>query len=166
MKRRIWISICILLGCGAVFAIGALEDAIKTKPELTSLLPEGALLSIEARDFGSLLRDWNTSEEKRAWLTSDNYSAFSTSRLFTRLSQAQDEFSAAAGLPADGSLLEKVVGKQSCLGLYDIGNLEFVYVTRLEQQAIENTPLWQTRAKFEQRTEAGTAFYVHKDAQS
>jgi hypothetical protein len=166
MKRRLWISVCILLGCGAVFAVGALEDAIKAKPELPSLLPEGALLSIEARDFGSLLHDWNTSEEKRAWLTSDNYSAFSTSRLFTRLSQAQDEFSAAAGLPTDGSLLEKVAGKQSCLGLYDIGNLEFVYVTRLEQQAVENTPLWQTRAKFEQRTEAGTAFYVHKDAQS
>jgi hypothetical protein len=166
MKRRLWISICILLGCGAVFAVGALEDAIKAKPELPSLLPEGALLSIEARDFGSLLRDWNTSEEKRAWLSSDNYSAFSTSRLFTRLSQAQDEFSAAAGLPTDGSLLEKVAGKQSCLALYDIGNLEFVYVTRLEQQAIENTPLWQTRAKFEQRTEAGTTFYVHKDTQS
>jgi hypothetical protein len=154
------------LGCGAVFAVGALEDAIKTKPELTSLLPEGALLSIEARDFGSLLHDWNTSEEKRAWLTGDNYSAFSTSRLFTRLSQAQDEFSAAAGVPTDGSLLEKVAGTQSCLGLYDIGNLEFVYVTRLEQQTIENTPLWQTRAKFEQRNEAGTAFYVHKDAQT
>jgi hypothetical protein len=167
MKRRLWISVSVLLlGCGAVFAVGALEDAVKTKPELPSLLPEGALLSIEARDFGSLLHDWNTSEEKRAWLTSDNYSAFSSSRLFTRLSQAQDEFTAAAGLPADESLLEKVAGKQSCLGLYDIGNLEFVYVTRLEQQAIENTPLWQTRGKFEQRTEAGTAFYVHKDAQS
>jgi hypothetical protein len=167
MKRRLWISVSVLLlGCGAVFAVGALEDAIKAKPELPSLLPEGALLSIEARDFGSLLHDWKTSEEKRAWLTSDNYSAFSNSRLFTRLSQAQDEFSAAAGLPADGSLLEKVAGKQSCLALYDIGNLEFVYVTRLDQQTIENTPLWQTRGKFEQRTEAGTAFYVHKDAQS
>jgi hypothetical protein len=167
MKRRLWISVSVLLlGCGAVFAVGALEDAIKTKPELTSLLPEGALLSIEARDFGALLHDWNTSEEKRAWIVGDNYSAFSTSRLFTRLSHARDEFSAAAGLPTDGSLLEKVAGTQSCLGLYDIGNLEFVYVTRLEQQAIENTPLWQTRAKFEQRTEAGTAFYVHKDAQS
>jgi hypothetical protein len=167
MKRRLWISGCVLLlSCGVVFAVGALEDAIKSRPELPSLLPEGALLSIEARDFGSLLHDWNTSEEKRAWLTSDNHAAFSTSRLFTRLSQAQDEFSAAAGLPADGSLLEKVAGKQSCLGLYDIGNLEFVYVTRLEQQEIENTPLWQTRAKFEQRSEAGTAFYVHKDAQS
>jgi hypothetical protein len=167
MKRRLWISVSVLLlGCGVVFAVGALEEAIKTKPELPSLLPEGALLSIEARDFGSLLRDWNTSEEKRAWIVSDNHAAFSNSRLFTRLSQAQDEFSAAAGLPTDGSLLEKVAGKQSCLALYDIGNLEFVYVTRLEQQAIENTPLWQTRGKFEQRTEAGTAFYVHKDAQS
>lgn len=167
MKRRLWISISVLLlGCGAVLAIGALEQALKHVPELPSLLPEGALLSIEARDFGSLLHDWNTSEEKRAWLTSDNHAAFSNSRLFERLSQAQDEFSAAAGLPADENLLEKVAGKQSCLGLYDIGNLEFVYVTRLDQQAIENTPLWQTRGKFEQRNEAGTAFYVHKDAQS
>lgn len=167
MKRRLWISVSVfLLGCAAVFAVAALEDALKTRPELPSLLPEGALLSIEARDFGSLLHDWNTSEEKRAWLTSDNYSAFSNSRLFTRLSQAQDEFSAAAGLPADNSLLEMVAGKQSCLALYDVGNLEFVYVTRLDQQTIENTSLWQTRNKFEQRSEAGTAFYVHKDAQS
>jgi len=167
MKRRLWISIAILLlGCGAVFAVGALEQAIKPKPELPSLLPEGALLSIEARDFSSLLRDWNSSEEKRAWISSDNHAAFSNSRLYERLSQAQDEFTAAAGLPADQSLLDKVAGKESCLALYDIGNLEFVYVTRLDQQGIENTPLWQTRAKFEQRSEAGSVFYVHKDAQS
>jgi hypothetical protein len=165
MKRRLWISIAVLLlGCGAVFAVGALERAIKPKPELPSLLPEGALLSIEARDFSSLLRDWNTSEEKRAWLTSDNHAAFSNSRLYERLSQAQNEFSAAAGLPADESLLDKVAGKESCLALYDIGNLEFVYLTRLDQRKIEGTPLWQTRSKFEQRSEAGSVFYVHKDA--
>jgi hypothetical protein len=156
----------VLLGCGVLFAVSALEQLTKPKPELQAMLPEGALLSIEARDFGSLLRDWNTSEEKRAWLTSDNHAAFSTSRLFGRLSQAQDEFSAVAGLRTDGSLLEKVAGKESCLGLYDIGNLEFVYVTHLEQREIENTPLWQIRGKFEQRSEAGTPFYVHKDSQS
>jgi hypothetical protein len=167
MKRRLWISAgVLLLSCAVVFAVGALERALKPQPELPSLLPEGALLSIEARDFGSLLHDWNTSEEKRAWLASDNHADFSTSRLFTRLSQAQNEFSAAAGLPADANLLETVAGKQSCLGLYDIGNLEFVYVTRLNQQQIESTPLWQTRSKFEQRSEAGNPFYVHTDAAS
>jgi hypothetical protein len=167
MKRRLWISAgVLLLCCGVVFAVGALEREIKSQSELPALLPEGALLSIEARDFSSLLHDWNMSAEKRAWLTSDNHAAFSNSRLFTRLSQAQNEFSAAAGLPADGSLLERVAGKESCLGLYDIGNLEFVYVTRLDQQQIDNSPLWQTRSKFEQRSEAGSAFYVHKDASS
>jgi hypothetical protein len=165
-KHLLWGAGALLLGVGVVFAVGALEQAVKSKPELPSLLPEGALLYLEAKDFGSLLQDWNTSEEKRAWLSGDNHAAFSTSRLFGRLSQAQDEFSAAAGIPTGGSLLGKVAGKQSCLGLYDIGNLEFVYVTRLEQQAIESTPLWQTRGKFEQRNEAGTPFYVHKDAQS
>ena len=167
MKRRLWSAVAVgLVGCGVVFAVGALQQAANPKLELPAVLPEGALLTIEARDFSALLRDWNTSEEKRAWLVSDNHAAFSNSRLFNRLSQAQDEFTAAAGLPTDESLLEKVAGKESCLGLYDIGNLEFVYVTRLDMNEIESTPLWQIRDKFEQRTEAGTAFYVHKDADS
>lgn len=167
MKRRLWSAIVVLLaGCGLVFAIGQIEQFIAPAPQLASMLPEGALLSIEAQDFSSLLKDWNTSAQKRDWILSDNYAAFSNSRLFSRLSQAQDEFSAAAGLPADGSLLERVAGKQTCLALYDIGNLEFVYVTRLDQQAIEGTPLWQTRSKYEQRTEAGATFYVHKDERS
>ena len=167
MKRRLWSAVVVLLaGCGLIFAIGQIEQAIAPAPQLASMLPEGALLSIESPDFSSLLKDWNSSAQKRAWILSDNYAAFSNSRLFSRLSQAQDEFSAAAGLPAGGSLLERVAGKQSCLGLYDIGNLEFVYITRLNQQAIEGTPLWQTRSKYEQRTEAGTTFYVHKDEQS
>jgi len=167
MRRRLWISIgALLLICGAVYAVDTIVPSFKAQPELTTLLPEGALLSIEARDFSSLLHDWNSSDEKRAWLTSDNHADFSDSHLFTRLSQAQDEFSTATGLPTDASLLERVAGKQSCLGLYDIGNLEFVYVTRLDQSQIEATPLWQMRGKFEQRTEAGTPFYVHTDVQS
>ena len=167
MKHLLWGAAgALLLGVGVVFAVGVLEQASKARPELPGLLPEGALLYLEAKDFSSLLQDWNTSAEKRAWLGSDNHAAFSTSRLFGRLSQAQNEFSAAAGISTDASLLEKVAGKESCLGLYDIGNLEFVYVTRLDQQQIENTPLWQTRGKYEQRTEAGTAFYVHRDTQS
>ena len=168
MKRRLWIAVgVVVLGCGAVWAVVAVKSALlATKPALAAMLPEGALLSIEARDFGSLLKDWDGSKEKRTWLTSDNYSDFSNSRLFSRLSQAQDEFSAAADLATDESLLKTVAGKESCLGLYDIGNLEFVYVTKMGSQAIESTPLWQTRAKFEQRTEAGTPFYVRKDEQS
>ena len=167
MRHRFWNVLGLFLfSCCAVFAVVALQKTTKLELELPSLLPEGALLSIEARDFASLLHDWNHSEEKRVWLAGENHAGFSTSRLFGRLSQAQDEFSAAAGLPADDALLQQVAGKESCLALYDIGNLEFVYVTRLDRQKLEDTPLWQTRGKFEQRTEAGTAFYVRKDTDS
>src|SRR5665213_875931 len=93
----------ILAACGVVFAVGAIENTASPTAQLPALLPEGALLSIEARDFSSLLKDWNASQEKRSWLLSDNYSEFSNSRLFNRLSQAQTEFSAAAGLPTDAN---------------------------------------------------------------
>jgi len=165
MKRPVWIAAAALaLGVAALWAANELVQA--HVPELPSLLPDGALLSIEAKDFSALLKDWNGSPEKRTWLTSDNYSAFSNSRLFQRLSQAQDEFTAAAGLPTDNSLLASVAGKQSSLALYDIGNLEFVYVTRMNEAAAETTPLWQLRAKFEQRSEGSAQFYVHQDQQS
>jgi hypothetical protein len=164
VKRFFWISAAaLLLACAAAASYFAAEGAA---PPLASVFPEGALLYIEAKDFHSLLADWQSSPQKRAWLGSDNYQDFSRSHLFSRLSQAQDEFAAAAGVPTGIDLLDKVAGSQSAIALYDIGNLEFVYVTRLPQQDVENTPLWQSRGKFEQRSEAGNPFFFRQDAQS
>lgn len=165
MKRVFWIAgILLLLAVAAAGAYFAAEAS--APPQIASLMPKGALLYIEARDFHTLLGDWQSSAQKRAWLSSDDYQDFSRSHLFSRLSQAQDEFAAAAGVPTGMDLLEKVAGSQSALALYDIGNLEFVYVTRLPQQDVENTPLWQSRSKFEERSEAGTSFFVRQDMQS
>lgn len=163
MKRLAWICSCVVL-----LALGAwaVVDLASAGPDPAKLLPDGALLYIQAKDFQSLLNDWNSSSEKRLWLKGDDYAAFSRSRLFERLSQAQDEFSAAARIPADQNLLSSVAGQQSALALYDIGNLEFVYLTRMDQARIEATPLWQLRDKFELRTEGNAQFYVHQDTQS
>jgi hypothetical protein len=62
--------------------------------------------------------------------------------------------------------LSAVAGTRSSLAVYDIGNLEFLYVTRMSQQEAESTPLWQLRAKFEQRSEGGAQFYVRQDPES
>ncbi|HTW47564.1 MAG TPA: hypothetical protein VMD92_06440 [Acidobacteriaceae bacterium] len=165
MKRVFWISgLALLLTAAAAGAYFAAEAS--APPQISSLMPEGALLYIEAKDFHSLLGDWQSSAQKRSWLTSDDYQDFSRSHLFSRLSQAQDEFAAAAGIPTGIDLLDKVAGSQSALALYDIGNLEFVYVTCLSQQDAEKTPLWQSRGKFEERSEAGYPFFVRQDIQS
>lgn len=163
MKRALWFCVAGAVLAATIWLVAQVQ-APPSSPAAS--MPDGALLYLEAKDFRSLLNGWNTSEEKRAWLAGDNYAAFSRSRLFQRLSQAQDEFSTTASLPADSNLLMQVAGDQSALALYDIGNLQFVYITRMDEAKAEATPLWQMREKFEQRQEGEDHFFVREDQQS
>src|SRR5215510_8049490 len=88
------------------------EPAVAARP-LDGMIPEGALLYIEARDFSGLLKAWNSSQEKAAWLESDSHSVFSQSRLFLRLQRFFQRFGAAAGMPADTEFVTAVVVNES-----------------------------------------------------
>src|SRR5437588_8025587 len=131
---------------------------------LAPYFPAGAMLYIEARDFGSVVSQWNNSREKRVWLASDNYAEFSRSRLFGRLGDAQNEFAAAAGLPPDMPFLEQIAGRESAIAVYDIGKLQFLYVTRMPMAATTASPLWQLRGKYQTRSAAGVTYFVHTTA--
>jgi hypothetical protein len=131
-----------------------------------SLLPGGAVLVVQAKDFASMLGDWNASPEKSAWLSSANYQAFSRSRLFLRLEEAYKEFATAAGVPPDMALVSDVAGSESALAIYDIGKLEFLYVTRLPSAKTMENALWRTRGQYEPRDAGGTPFYVRTDPES
>jgi len=164
-RQRLVIGV-LLAGCGAVVAVGVIEHNAAQRAEVAVLLPEGALLSIEAEDFAALLHDWNSSDEKRVWIKGDNCAAFNRSRLFTRLAQAQSEFSAVATVSTNSEMLDAIAGKQSGLALYDIGKLEFLYITRMDADRAQALPLWQARDRFERRSEAGSDFYLRKEANS
>ena len=130
---------------------------------LARYLPPGALLVLEAKDLDRLVGDWNSSREKALWLDSDNYQVFSRSKLLLRLKETQGEFGAAAGFTPEMSLVESIAGAESVLGLYDIGRLEFLYITRLSSaRAVENT-LWERRVNFEPRTASGRPYYIRTD---
>ena len=105
---------------------GATQDA-----SLSKYVPAGPVLYLETKDFSSLLSDWNSSPEKRVWVNSANYEVFSRSRLFLRLKGAGDQFASAAGLPPDMNFTSQIAGTHSALALYDIGNLQFLYITYL-----------------------------------
>jgi hypothetical protein len=133
---------------------------------LSNYVPGGAVLFLQARDFSTLLADWNRSPEKQAWLGSSNYEVFSRSRLLLRLRDAGKQFASAAGLPPDMDFLNQVAGSQSVLALYDIGKLQFLYITRLPSANSMQSPLWQTRSTFESRSAGGTTFYLRRDPES
>lgn len=161
--RAFWIVIAAAL----VLTVGALTQSPRGNgAELSRYVPEGAMLVLETEDFGELLDDWNGSAEKTAWLASDNYSAFSRSKLFLRLGEAQKEFAAAAGVPADMALVDSIAGRESVLGVYDIGSLQFLYITRLSSAKAMESVLWKRRADFEPRSAGNQAYYARADTAS
>ena len=163
--KRIVIVVCLAVACVGI-GWAAYRAAAPAPDSLSKFVPAGPLLYLEAKDFSGLLHDWNSSAEKRAWLQSDNYEVFSRSRLFLRLKGAGDQFAAAAGLPPDMDFLSQIAGERSVLALYDIGKLQFLYITYLPSAQSSETKLWQTRAKFEPRNAGGVDFYVRRDPES
>jgi hypothetical protein len=167
MKRAILLVLitaaCIGVSWGAYQAVSSSQTPA---PPLSRFVPTGALLYLQAKDFSSLLSDWDKSGEKQVWLKSNNYEVFSRSRLFLRLKDASTEFSTAAGIPADTNLLRQVAGQQSALAIFDIGKLEFLYVTRLPSANSMQSALWQTRSRFETRSAGGATFFLRRDPES
>lgn len=169
--RRLWLGVVALTVttvCGAV-GYRAYQEKVAGAVQLSSFAPEGALLAIESPDFAGLLKSWTGSAEEQRWLKGADYAGFERSRLFERLHEAQGDFATSAGLPLDSQFTQTVAGGQSLLAWYDIGNLEFLYITRMAPGEAEKTPLLSLRSKFEERRVGGSAFYVRsqeKDEQS
>jgi hypothetical protein len=163
--KRIAILVCVILAFAGILWAGYRAAAANTPP-LSKYVPAGALLYLEAKDFSSLLGDWNSSPQKKQWVQTSSYEVFSRSRLFLRLKGASDQFAAAAGLPPDINFLSQIAGEHSVLALYDIGNLQFLYITYLPSAKSVETTLWQTRAKFEPRNAGGVDFYLRRDPES
>ncbi len=168
MKRLL----ILLLGTVACFGTvwkahqSAAVRASQSPAALSRYVPSGALLYLQAQDFSALLSAWDNSREKKNWLQSGNYTEFSNSRLFLRLADAAKEFSSTAGVPTDSKLLRQMAGTQSALVVYDIGKLEFLYLTRLPSASAAQSALWQTRSKFETRSVGNVTFFVRKDSES
>jgi hypothetical protein len=162
-KSALLVAVTIATIIGAVWVVAQRSAATNPTP-MAAMLPQGALLSIESPDFGALLHDWERSPEQAAWTKSDNYEMFSRSRLFSRLSEAQEQFAGAAGLAPDAEFLDEVAGTHSIFAWYDIGKLEFVYITQLSPGKAEQTRLMQSKSSFSQRQIGTSTFYVRTRA--
>jgi hypothetical protein len=162
----VWLVALAAIG-GAGWAALQTASPAREDTSLARLMPANAMLFIEAKDFSSLLNEWNGSPQKSKWLGSDNYSVFSRSRLFLKLARAQEDFARAAGVPPDMKFTREIAGERSAIALYDIGELHLLYISRLpNSSAAAKSGIWQQRAKFETRMAGNQQFFVRKDEES
>jgi hypothetical protein len=160
---KLRLSLILLAATSAAAAIGyqVHTAAIHAAPaSLSAYVPQNALLTLESPDFAALLNRWSNSPESKSWLASDSYAVFQNSRLFGRLTDAQTAFADAAGIPADTDLLHQVAGKQSVFAWYDIGKLEFLYITRISPAQAAQSQLLQARSTFQRRHAGSSDFYI------
>ena len=160
MKRAA--LLCALLLAAATYVY--LQQTAAPPARLASFMPGGALVYLEAPEFGRLLRDWDASQVKTDWLASQNYAVFSRSNLFAKLSQVYTEYGDTAGFLPDLKSLIEIAGSQSALALYEIRDVEFLYISRIAESDVAASPLWAVRAKFEERQAGGVTFYQRTDA--
>lgn len=157
----------LLIASFAALGVAALlQNRSAPVPPLAGWFPPGPALYLEAKDFAGLLASWNASAEKTRWLGSANYEVFRRSRLFIRLEQAHQEYAAAAGVPADMNLVAGIAGAEAALGMYDIGQIEFLYVARVPSERAFQSVLWRAKERFEPRNAAGIAYYVRTEPSS
>jgi len=161
MKKTALLSALLIAAAGYV----CLQTATP-QPDLAQYLPGGALLYLESPDFGRLLRDWNDSPVKTAWLASAHYEVFSRSNLFTKLREVYGQYGDAAGFAPDLENIVPIAGTDSALALYEIREVEFLYITRLPEASLAKSALWSVRDKFEQRQAGGVSFYLRADPAS
>jgi len=159
MKKTLWI----VAGVLAFGTLAWVQVNQPGKPPLASLIPAGPMIYLEAQDFHAALDEWNQSGVKRAWLASANYRVFSNSNLLQKLQGLYQEYGAVAGfLPGLPGTLE-IAGGQSALGLYDLREQQFVYITRLDESQFVKSELWRLRDRFTTRQASGIQFYLRRD---
>jgi hypothetical protein len=149
---------------GLSIAIVLAQLAQPAPPKLSEFVPAGPVLYLEAKDFASLLSRWRESQVRERWLSSANYNAFAQSHLFMRLAEVYKDYAGAAGFAPDMSMLQSIAGTESSLALYDIGKLEFLYMTRLPSAKSVESVVWRSRSNFAPRKAGGVDFYVRTDA--
>jgi hypothetical protein len=118
------------------------------------------MIYLESPDFLGQLQRWSDSGVKQRWLASANFSEFEKSRLYLRLKDRLQEFNSLAGLSTDLPLVRSLAGKQAGLGLYSIRDLEFVFATQIPIGSFEQGPFFQQRARYEQRSAEGGAYFA------
>jgi hypothetical protein len=161
MKRTVLIVAMLLIAAACVFLQTTFPAA-----RLATLMPTGAMLYLEAQDFGRLLHDWDASQVKADWLRSENHEVFSRSNLFSKLQGVYSEYGEAAGFVPGLKGLVEIAGTNSALALYEIRDVEFLYISRVSEPELMKSQLWAVRDKFQQRQAGGVAFYLRTDPAS
>ena len=128
--------------------------------KLAAVMPRGAMVYLQASDLSALMKTWLASPVRSQFYNSASFAAFQTSHVYLKIQDRLKEFETAIGVGIDEKRLAELAGRASAVSIYDIGNIEMVFVTELPRPRAIATALFKQAPQFQERSADGTSYYV------
>lgn len=159
----------IILIAVAMFALSHRSDGQQARPlndqlRLSGAMPRGALVYVQARDLSSLMKTWLASPVRTKFYDSASFKAFSEAHVYLKLQSRRQDIEKAIGVGVDESRLAELAGGPSAAAIYNIGNIEVIFVTELARERAIITSLFKQIPQFQERSSDGGPYYVREVA--
>lgn len=160
-KHRVrWITALLVLVCVALFVYARSIRSNKNPYSLAGDLPRGALVYAQFENVPELIKQWEQSQLKERYLGSTNYQQLQHRHLALKLISRWEEFNSALGFPVDLGALGSSTDGAAAVAVYDIGQLDLLFVAPISEEKAALTQFFQSKGQFEEaETPDGTPYY-------
>ena len=129
---------------------------------LANDLPRGAVVYAQFANLPALLDQWDHSQLKDRYLNSTNYKQLQHRHLLLKLISRWEEFNNALGFQLDISTITGAAETKAAVAVYDIGQLDLVFIAPLSEEKTALTQFFNNKNQFEEIETPGGAIYYRQ----
>src|SRR5215216_5705727 len=129
---------------------------------LANDLPRGAFVYAQFSNLPALIEEWDRSELKERYLKSTNYRQLQNRHLVLKLMSRWQEFNDALGFQIDVPTITGAAETGAALAVYDIGQLDLVFIAPLSEEKIALTQFFTNKDQFEEAEAPGGEVYYRQ----
>jgi hypothetical protein len=153
-------AIVLVFICVAFVVFGRTAHKPRGEYGLADDLPRGAFVFAQFSNLPALLEQWQHSKLKEQYLNSTNYRQLQHRHLMLKLISRWDEFNNALGFKLDTAAMSGATETTAAVAVYDIGQLNLVFIAPLSEEKIALTQFVANKNQFEEtETPDGTVYY-------
>jgi len=158
MKRLTIVALALI---GVAFIVYARTAHVaKSEYALAQDLPRGAFVYAQFSNLPALIEGWDHSQLKERYLNSTNYRQLQQRHLILKLISRWEEFNTALGFQLDVATITGASENKAALAVYDIGQLDLVFIAPLSEEKIALTQFFTNKDQFEEaETPGGDVYY-------
>lgn len=165
-RQRIKLVLLLMMLCVGLIVYAKSAGGARGPFALARDLPRGPIVYAQFRDLPALLKRWDESALKQRYLSSTSFQQLRNRHLALKLAERWEELNAALGFTFDTETLAGAAGNEAAIAVYDIGRLDLVFVTTLDEERLAASKFFESREQFEETELPDGTTYYRRDMES